>query len=586
MGTVVAQGIHIRAWRQKQWRLLSQHVRRLQPLASHLEAGRSASSHRFSTRLSPASLAALRYSICWPDVRAAAAICQGVEIVGELPSFGIYRKMQQPTPASHSCFSTLDNQRWLQDLLQGPLQEVRVVWEKSETERQLGILEGFYDPEDLHRRFGAYEWRPMIRFAIWQESHKAYRCIDNAKASEHNLCTSVEERIHTTSVDMGIAVCQRFRRLISQPLEGPLALHAATKDMKRAYRQVPVKCSHLRYSVIALWHPFQHKWVFGILHGLAFGLLSAVLQFNRFPALLVAIARRWLAIPVINFFDDFKITEPVFAKASGGLYFDKLANLLGWLFDPEKDKQFQTTAKFLHGLETYFPPEREGDVKNKLSRAIAIQKLEPKEARSLSGKLAHMAHFYLGRVGRGQIHAVFEQGLGKTAKVSPRLLRNLQFHLALIDLKPYRQVSLLPGRLNRRTVYTDASCEPAPPRILPVVQVSWLVLDTAAGVAEGGFAIVPDAVLHSFQQRSTYIAQGEAFGPLLAAHFHTDLLAQAHNIFFIENLGVLSALITGHARIADFGAVIHAFHLSMGQLHSTCWFEHIESLANPADGGS
>ena len=97
---------------------------------------------------------------------------------------------------------------------------------------------------------------------------------------------------------------------------------------------------------------------------------------------------------------------------------------------------------------------------------------------------------------------------------------------------------------------------------------------------------MPGEVLQSFQERSTYIAQGEAFGPLLAVHFHADILASSHNIFFIDNLGVLSALISGRARIADFGCVIHAFHLRIAHLRSTCWFEHAESPANPADGGS
>ena len=158
--------------------------------------------------------------------------------------------------------------------------------------------------------------------------------------------------------------------------------------------------------------------------------------------------------------------------------------------------------------------------------------------------------------------------------------------MALLDLQPYRAISLTTGRLRQRVVYTDAACETKPPYVNPHVQVSWLILDSASNVAEGGFTIVPPSVLHSFQERHTYIAQGEAFGPMLAVHFNTDLLANAHILFFVDNLGVLSALISGRARIADLGTVIHAFHLSLAHLHSTVWFEHVESPANPADGGS
>ena len=100
----------------------------------------------------------------------------------------------------------------------------------------------------------------MLRFATWQENHGSYRCIDNAKSSEQNVCASVEERIHTASVDMGLAICQRFMDLIQQPLAGNLAFQAATKDMKGAYRQVPVQDCRLRFSVVALWHPRQKRW--------------------------------------------------------------------------------------------------------------------------------------------------------------------------------------------------------------------------------------------------------------------------------------------------------------------------------------
>ncbi|CAK9116368.1 unnamed protein product [Durusdinium trenchii] len=369
---VVAEGTGIRAWRQQQWRTLCNQLRQLEPLVRFFEAHRSASSQRVSAHLNLAHIEALGHSVCWPDHDVAFALCQGVRIVGDLPTFGIYRTAHADASSS-SCFDSQRNHEWLQQVLTMPAPpppEAQVVWDKSEAERQLGILEGWFSASDLHNQFGAHQWRPMVRFAAWQANHNAYRCIDNAKTSEHNLCTGVEERIHTTSIDMGVAIAQRFRALLGSPLADDLALQAATKDMKRAYRQVPVSEAHLRFSVVAVWHPTQGTWVFGILHGLAFGLLAAVLQFNRFPALIVAVARRWLAIPVINFFDDFKITEPVFAKASGGLYFDKLVSVMGWLFDPDKDKPFHSTAKFLGGLETFLPnevrlrptPERESHI--------------------------------------------------------------------------------------------------------------------------------------------------------------------------------------------------------------------------------
>ncbi|CAE7782976.1 HMCN1 [Symbiodinium pilosum] len=262
---VVERGPGVRAWRQRQWRLIQRSLRQLSPLATFFEGQRAASAQR---------------------VGVGAHL-----IVGELPNFGIYRAKQQHTPPQDACFNT--DRQWLEELLQSrppPQHEAQLVFDKSQ-----------------------------------------------------------QERIHTASVDMGLAICQRFMDLIQQPLAGNLAFQAATKDMKGAY---------------------------------------------RYPASMVSIARRWLAIPVINFFDDFKITEPVFAKGSGS---------------------------------------------------------------------------------------------GNSAAVSQQLFHSLQFHHALLQLKPYREVTLTPD--------------------------------------------------------------GKAFGPLVAIHFHKA--GKSDDIFFIDNLGVLAAMIVGSIALRE-----------------------------------
>eukprot|EP00973_Karenia_brevis_P090754 12404105-Karenia_brevis.AAC.1 len=80
---------------------------------------------------------------------------------------------------------------------------------------------------------------------------------------------------------------------------------------------------------------------------MAFGLYNAVLLFNRVPLHIVAVARRWLAIPVISFFGDFKITDVANAKGSGWYYFLELCKLLGWVLDPEKAQPMSKQIKFL-----------------------------------------------------------------------------------------------------------------------------------------------------------------------------------------------------------------------------------------------
>ena len=108
------------------------------------------------------------------------------------------------------------------------------------------------------------------------------------------------------------------------PFDGKMAAFAGTKDMSKAYRQIPAASEHLKHSVVCVWGPVEGRWVFAILHGLAFGLVLAVLTFNRYPSFISALAQRWIAIPCTNFHDDFKLHTTVHDGGSTSHYFDRL----------------------------------------------------------------------------------------------------------------------------------------------------------------------------------------------------------------------------------------------------------------------
>ena len=97
---------------------------------------------------------------------------------------------------------------------------------------------------------------------------------------------------------------------------------------------------------------------------------------------------------------------------------------------------------------------------------------------------------------------------------------------------------------------------------------------------------MPDRILSSFEPRDTYIAQGEALAPLLAMCREPELFRQASAVIFIDNMGVLASLCKGSSTVADFGCVIHALLLAAARLRTRPWFEHVDSKANPADGGT
>ena len=366
--------------------------------------------------------------------------------------------------------------------------------------------------------------------------------------------------------------------------------------MKRAYRQLAPHEDHLHMSVICIWSVETSCWVFGILHGLAFGLAGAVLQFNRHPPLLVAVARRILAIPVISFFDDFKITELEDALGSGAHYFDKLVALTGWSFDPKKDKT-DNPATFLGTVEDFRKAPSTGIITvspkslrlqgaiRRIDEALKNEKLSREDAVTLLGKLLSMANCLRGRAARGQLFGLKERTLQKSldCSISKHLRENLKFHRLLLKLEMWREIELFPTARREVLLYSDASCEPSNGG-LPIVQVCWLIFDGPRRL--GGVVRVPDRVLRSFGKRKQYIAQGEALAPLLALHYHGNAIRDTSATFFIDNMGVLSGLTVGSSTVADLGTVLHGATLHATKLNIQMWWEHVDSAANPSDGGN
>ena len=98
--------------------------------------------------------------------------------------------------------------------------------------------------------------------------------------------------------------------------------------------------------------------MYGESKALLFGLTGSVLSFNRIPALIVALARRWLAIPVQNFFDDFRIMDLDKSKGSANRFFCIFVqDILGFKIDEGKEQLPDFKAIFLGNIEQYKVPD-------------------------------------------------------------------------------------------------------------------------------------------------------------------------------------------------------------------------------------
>ena len=53
----------------------------------------------------------------------------------------------------------------------------------------------------------------------------------------------------------------------------------------------------------------------------------------------------------------------------------------------------------------------------------------------------------------------------------------------------------------------------------------------------------------------------------------------------IDNLGILSAAVSGRSSVLDVNSLLTGLHLLLTSLRVTSWWEQVDTHANPADGG-
>ena len=179
---------------------------------------------------------------------------------------------------------------------------------------------------------------------------------------------------------------------------------------------------------------------------LLFGLAGSVLHFNRVPTLITAFARRWFALPLQHFFDDFRVLEPIIADGSAFKVFKLLDKVLGIRFDDAKDSTPQPVLELLGNLEDFTrtsaedriflqaKPQRLADIKAEVLEVLAARHIPPGTAAPLRGKLLNIAQCRPSRLGRATLTGLNDAANACSAVPwNTRLELDLSFVLAALE---------------------------------------------------------------------------------------------------------------------------------------------------------
>ena len=488
--------------------LLKKVIVLLEPLELELSRFRVPSAQRVAQQKRPGFVAFLTAILRWPDLDQPQQLLLGYPIVGDVQPSGVFRPVLPPA------VSTLD--AWLQDAQtvvdricqsKPPLHAADILSTTLE-EVDKGFCSSLVPREVIDRKFGVGKWRPLERFLIIQPDGKK-RVIDNARKTGHNASTSLAETISTVHIDFVAAVARQTWQALERAQVSPhssqsdwLRMRLGTDDLPDAYRGLPVAPGHQPFSIIAV-HDAARGWLFTELYGLAYGLESAVVQFNRFPLLGVAASRRLTCSIAAAYFDDELAIEMIadvdVSQTGLRLIFTEMGappqQPKGFIPMPDRyylgasvhvgdfwpngwvrfQPKFSTMAKVVHKLDT----------------ALQTKSMSRDETNKLRGDLQWMFSMCAGFLGRiaNPVLSCHQRGdrvdLTSEDERILRLLRIIASHA-----KP-RYVCVGASEKPRTTVYSDASFEDGRLRL------GWIIFPPI-GQPRGGSTLVPPEVLASW----------------------------------------------------------------------------------------
>ena len=576
-------------WAEKLRHVLATVARAVTPLEDALNPFRCQSARKVAMGKRPAFVATMVALLRWPDKMLARSLVLGFDIVGDMEHSGVFRPIVQEGKLSLDQWLGTAAEADLDRLLRTrPPEHVQDILDLTNDEIEKEFCSPLRTAREMDDLFGVGGWRFVERFLIIQPDGKK-RAIDNARKSGHNAHTTMHETISTVNVDFCASVARMLHSEMPFPVGSPpewLDIRLGTDDLPDAYRGLPVADSHLPFSNVAIFVP-SLGWRFTCMWGLAYGLESVVVNFNRFPQLGIAITRRCLLGCSAAYFDDELSVECIRDSDVSQRSLQLVFRLLG--APPQSSKSF-VPAPNRHYLGTSvhvgdfgwlgvirFQPKTSTTrkVQAKLREAIATRHLRPDDAGKLRGDLNWLFSMCAGQAGRFAGPVLAAKQHAATPELADAEVTTLRLLSIMLHEARPRDIEVCSATKSPLVIYSDASFEKG------TLRVGWVLMTSPPlGVS----CLVPSEVTDSWIERHQQIYPGETLCGLLVPWVHGDILAGRDLLWFVDNEAAVSSLIKGSSGQEDVHAIVQLAHLIFQKRQIRPWIEWIDSASNPSDG--
>ena len=605
----------IRSWRYKQLETLRSVAKSLDEQNDILHAQAKAKSPSIvAGKVHVALLAAVVDALDWPDKSLPQAMLEGMPVVGQIPDTGVFRSIVPETSPEEfetekrRIFNAAENDAWNSHLRQqtqsdGATDETaRELKQVTDREIDFKFLSPYMSKQELDEKYGRGGWRAMRRFGVRQNGK--IRAVDDGKSSSSNAATYMLETVVLPTFEFPAIIAQYIAAATSGKSIPEMEIGA--DDLFSAYRRVPT--SQPQFTIIAIYCPVRKDTVFSEVYGHNFGLLSAVTNFSRVPAILTVFAQRFFACMLTCYIDDYIQPELKCAKKSGQQCLDRLHNIVRFELSPSKRKETAPVNVELgvtcdmsftasRGVVSFSATEkRRSEILGILAEIEQTKRLTSKTAEVLVGKAGFLLCTTFGRVGRAALQPAVQRTYESTTDATPAILKMCNFFRILVENLPPREIALRTNKRRPLLIYTDASSDGSRFGLGIVV----IDLDDPQSSPKVAAALAPDWLIRRLQ--NIYEAEG-AFNEQRGKETHLDKLicpleliaaAAAYYTFpelvngrdvmhFIDNTAALSSTVHGYSSRPAMAEVVTLYHLRLFALQVSVWHEWIPSSANIAD---
>ena len=632
---------------------------RLRPLSQRLYSRVEPSVAKCAGMVNVAFIAAFVDASGWLDTSLPRQLLDGFTTVGECPDSGVYRAI---TPLiSREAWQTRlrrfvsSSSSWNRALLRRLAKRAafrgddraadKAVAEKTAKELVKGAVIGPYRSVAALTRAlrrlapsmpADIELRLMERFGISQKD--SIRAIDNGKSNSANWATRMYETVATPDFAYVAVVARAFTDVASS--SSPPGSHAdlltppmsiGLRDLTMAYRTIPT--AQPWYGTFAFFNPDAEppgpELYFTPGHN--FGLASAVVNFNRYPELVVIALRSAFDLPADHFYDDYIVPDLRVAGNSGFAAVEAVHHAFGVRrpkgtlvrapeLDPGKDQWPAASNTVLgviadlsqadtHGRVLFrADPDRAKRYLQAFRDCFRRGRMTPAEAGKLRGQFYFLLSAAYGSVGRAAtLPLVQRQYRDSTTDFleGSELHHSLLFFEALLATDsltglpalPPLVISVAPDPRPPLLVYSDAAfalrrlrhrisgavCEEVKKRLGGGLGV--VIYDPVDGVVRfaGGKPDWTTLLKYWPPDRKTYIAQLEALAAVSAYYTYPELFVDRRVNHWIDNTVALSALVHGYSGKPDLAVMVNAFYLQIAGLRASVYFDWVPSKANIAD---